>query len=272
MLDQFIAEPTLEKSQVKASFNRAAERYDDWAALQRRVGDRLLGLLDLPASSTATILDLGTGTGYCARQLIRPNTQVIALDLAPAMLTKARSLNELDTDYVGADAESLPFADRCLDLVFSNLMIQWCVNLDRLFSEVHRVLKPGGIFVFSTFGPETLHELRDAWKRVDFSTHVNQFFGRSAIQDAIVRSGLKYPDVARECWQVDYPNVMNLMRELKGIGAHNVTGGRARTLTGKSKIARMINTYSAMNDGRKIPATFELILGHCGRYDDSRIV
>ncbi|MCI0654854.1 MAG: malonyl-ACP O-methyltransferase BioC [Methylococcaceae bacterium] len=265
MLDRSIPAAILGKSRVQTSFSRAASSYDEWAVLQRRIGDHLLQFLNLDSFGGRTILDLGAGTGYCSRRLNRRNVCIIDLDITPAMLAKARSLEEQATIYICGDAESLPLQDRCADLVFSNLMIQWCRDLECLFKEVHRVLKPGGIFLFSTFGPETLCELRDAWKRVDFDTHVNEFFPCSAIYDALSRSGLENPILEREMMCVHYKDVMELMRALKGIGAHNVNSGRFRALTAKRKVTGMIAAYRTINSTQTISATFELIFGRCGR-------
>ncbi len=212
-----------------------------------------------------TILDLGSGTGYCSRRLNRPDFRVINVDLAWAMLVQARILQELETDYVCADAESLPIRDRSIDIVFCNLVIQWCPVPESLFTEVHRILQPGGIFVFSTLGPNTLSELRDAWKRVDFNSHVNPFPECSTIRSAISRSGLENLAIERDFMKIDYPDVIELMRELKGIGAHNVTSDRPRTLTGKGKINRVIGEYKNINPDQTISATFELIFGRCNR-------
>lgn len=162
MFDHGRPEAVLDKSLIRNSFNKAASSYDHWAALQRRIGDRLVRFATPDHSATVTVLDLGSGTGYCSRQLNRPGIRVIDVDLAWAMLVKARLLRERETDYVCADAESLPISDRSIDLVFCNLVIQWCPNPERMFKEVHRILKPGGSFVFSTLGPETLGELREA--------------------------------------------------------------------------------------------------------------
>lgn len=265
MLDRCFPEPGLDKSRIRASFGRAASNYDDWAGLQRRIGDRLIEFLPFLSASNASILDLGAGTGYCSRRLQGPDCNILNLDLALPMLVKARSLEDQQAQYICGDAESLPIKNRCLDIVFSNLVLQWCGRLDQVFKEVRRVLKPGGIFVFSTFGPATLSELRDAWERVDFGAHVHEFSGGPAIRAAISRSGLEIHGLEREMLHVEYKDVMELMRELKGIGAHNIALERPRTLTGKDKVGRMIAEYRKLRPDRKISATFELILGRCER-------
>jgi malonyl-CoA O-methyltransferase len=264
--DQASVDQVADKSLVRASFGRAARGYDEWAVMQRRIGDRLLGCLSaIPLPDRPKILDLGSGTGYCTRQLQQRQASVTGLDIAPQMLCAARSRQLIDTAYVCADAEYLPVVDNSIDLVFSNLMIQWCRDLQRLFGEVARVLKPGGIFVFSTFGPETLSELRAAWRQVDMHSHVNHFAAFSEIENAILRVGLINGSLECEATRVVYGGVLELMRELKGIGAHNVTRDRPRTLTGKEKIRRVIDGYPGGQAEKEITATFELILGKCSR-------
>jgi malonyl-CoA O-methyltransferase len=264
--DPALVEQVADKSLVRASFGRAARGYDEWAVMQRRIGDRLLGCLSAaPLPHRPKILDLGSGTGYCTRQLQQRQASVTGLDIAPQMLVTARSRQLVDTAYVCADAEYLPVADDSIDLVFSNLMIQWCRDLQRLFGEVARVLQPGGLLVFSTFGPETLSELRAAWRQVDMHSHVNHFAAESEIKKAMLRAGLINESLECEATRVTYGGVLELMRELKGIGAHNVTRDRPRTLTGKEKIRRVIDGYPSRQVEGEITATFELILGKCSR-------
>ena len=152
-------ELNLEGRQVRRSFDRAAASYDQAAALQRRVADRLLGSL---AGSPARILDAGSGTGYGTAALAQrfPGAALFALDLAPGMLQATR-MRTPGVPLVCADVQSLPLAAASLDLFWSSLMLQWCNRTDLAFAEAQRSLCSGGQFVFSTFGPATLHELRD---------------------------------------------------------------------------------------------------------------
>ncbi len=153
-------------------------------------------------------------------------------------------------------------------------MLQWCDDLDAVFAEVRRVLKPGGLLTFTTFGPDTLMELRRAWSSVDGYVHVNQFLDMHDIGDALVRAGLAEPVLDVERYTLTYPDAIVLMRDLKAIGAHNVTAGRpARAHRPRSRLPRMCAAYEAYRRDGRLPATYEVVYGAAwGRRcrDDSR--
>ena len=173
----------LDSPKVRRCFDRAAAGYDTAAVLQAEVRDNLLGRLDLMALTPRVVVDAGAGTGHAARALKRryPKALVAALDLSPRMLLAAGRQQSWLRPFarVCADAERLPFADASVDLILSNLMLQWC-NPDAVFAEFRRVLAPHGLLSFTTLGPDTLRELRSAWKAVDSHTHVNQFIDMHA--------------------------------------------------------------------------------------------
>jgi malonyl-CoA O-methyltransferase len=254
----------LDRRAVAQAFDRASGSYDAAAALQERVRDELLGRLDEIKIEPRAILDLGAGTGHGARALKRrhPAATVFATDIAPGMLQQAKRQSRWLRRFerVRADAYALPFADGAFDLVFSSLMLQWCDDLDAVFGEISRVLKPGGLLLFSTFGPGTLAELRDAWAVAgDASNHVNHFFDPHALGTALMRAELAEPVLDVDRIVVRYPDVMSLMRELKAIGAHNVTRGRARGLTGPRRLAAMTRAYETLRRDGKLPATWEIV-------------
>jgi malonyl-CoA O-methyltransferase len=257
---------TLDRRAVARAFDRASERYDEAATLQERVRGELLSRLDELRVQPQSILDLGAGTGHGARALKRRHSGavVVAADIAPGMLVRARQQSRWLRRFerVRADAYALPFADGAFDLVFSNLMLQWCDGLDAVFGEISRVLKPGGLLLFSTFGPDTLSELREAWAQAgDASNHVNHFFDAHALGSALMHARLAEPVLDVDRVVAGYPDVMSLMRELKTIGAHNVTRGRARGLTGRSRLAAMTQAYETLRRDGKLPATWEVIHG-----------
>ena len=255
----------IDLARVRRSFGRSARAYDAAAVLQKRVRDELLERLDVVRLEPAVVLDLGAGTGHASLALKRRyrSSQVIALDLAEGMLREASRRQTLLRRFrrVCAQASALPLRDGSVDLVFSNLMLQWCQDPDAVFGECRRVLKPGGLLTFTTFGPDTLVELRRAWAAADSRTHVNRFIDMHDLGDALVRSGLAEPVMDVERFTLTYAEVRDLMRDLKDIGAHNANAGRPRGLTGKGTLARMTAAYEALRKDGRLPATYELVYG-----------
>ena len=187
----------LDRGRLRASFERASARYEAAAGLQARIGAELLERLELFRLAPGVVLDLGCGTGRVTRELKRryPRACVIALDLAPGMLREARRHQWpwRRFERVCGDALRLPLQSGSVDLIFSNLMLQWCEPLPAALAEVRRVLTASGFFAFSTFGPDTLHELRSAWAQADGYNHVNHFSDMHEVGDALVRAGLIEP-------------------------------------------------------------------------------
>ena len=258
----------LDRRAVVQAFDRASASYDAAAALQARVRNELVARLAELKIAPARILDLGAGTGHASRALKRryPKSLTVAADIAPGMLMRAKAQSRWLRRFerVRADAYALPFRDGSFDVVFSSLMLQWCDDLDGVFAEIARVLKPGGVLLFSTFGPGTLSELRDAWGASDApGNHVNHFFDPHALGSALMHAGLSEPVLDVDRTVIGYPDVLTLMRELKAIGAHNVTAGRARGLTGQKRLAAMTQAYESLRREGNLPATWEIIHAIC---------
>ncbi len=260
----------IDRQRVRVSFERAAQRYDEHAVLQHEVGQRMLERLELIRLQPRRIVDIGAGTGRASVALARrySKSRVVAVDLAMAMLHRARRRQPLRFTwprrfhYVCADAQHLPLADDTVDLLFSNLTLQWCNDLDQALREFRRVAAPGGLVMFSTFGPDTLMELRESWRQVDGYTHVNLFMDMHDIGDAMVRGGFANPVMDVEHFTLTYHDVFQLMRDLKNLGAHNVTAGRPRSLTGKRHMAALEQAYQQHVHEGRLPATYEVIYGH----------
>jgi len=273
----------LDKNLIRLSFDAAAEHYDEVAVLQKEVGKRILERLELIKLTPRTILDVGAGTGDISLALGKfyKKTNVLSLDISPRMLQVARSKNNWINKlkgrhaYVCGDAESLPICDSSVDLIFSNLTLQWCGELDRVFEEFKRVLRPGGLLMFSTFGPDTLKELRQSWQKADDGNamlHVNQFIDMHDIGDALLRNGFSDPVMDVEHFTLTYPDVYQLMRELKTLGAHNMVNGRRHGLTGKGRLKNMVDAYEEYRVDTVLPATYEVVYGHAWQLTDSRDV
>ena len=255
----------LSSLEVARSFDRAAGSYDAAAVLQKRVRDELVSRLAMVRLAPSVVIDLGCGTGVAAAALRRRfrRTRVLSLDLSPAMLHEAGRRRRPWRRFAGicADAANLPLADGTVDLIFSNLMLQWCGDPEVVFRECARVLRPGGLLTFTSFGPDTLRELRKAWATADQYTHVNRFIDMHDLGDAMLRAGLAEPVMDVERYTLTYPDVRGLMRDLKAIGAHNVNAGRARGLTGRRALERMTAAYESERRDGRLPATYEVVYG-----------
>lgn len=262
----------IDKKRVRASFGRAAAGYDAAAVMQREVFARMFERLDLMKLAPQTILDAGCGTGLGAMRLSEryKASHVLALDIAAPMLQIAANRRSLFSrlawrsrqTFVCGDIETLPLRDGCVDMVWSNLAMQWCNDPDLTFRELHRTLRPDGLLMFSTFGPDTLMELRAAADADPAHTHVSRFLDMHDIGDALVRAGFANPVMDAERFTLTYDDVLSLMRDLKAIGAHNATEGRRRGLEGKSFLQRLAGNYERFRHDGKLPATYEVVYGH----------
>jgi malonyl-CoA O-methyltransferase len=254
-----------EKRWVGRSFSRAALGYDRVAALQRQVGEGLLARWHYDNFAHGTLLDLGCGTGYCTALLAGrfPDAGLLALDIAWGMLRafELRPGLQEKAPRICADMEALPLRGRSVDVVFSNLALQWCPDLTAAMVEIKRVLRPGGLFLFSTFGASTLWELRTAWAKADHHTHVNAFVSVGAIEAALQQAGYADGSVISQQCVVRYASVEAILRELKNLGAHNVTQDRPRHLTGKGTLRKMMEAYAAAMSPGPIAASFEIVYG-----------
>ena len=254
----------LAKTKIKRSFAAASSAYDGVAMLQRNVGIDLLQRV-VPGRF-ATVIDLGSGTGFLIHEWLDKNIfvkpeRLIALDIAMPMLNTARSkMKHTDSiDYLCADVECLPFQAHVADLVLSNLVFQWCDSLEKTFKEVKRILKPEGQFVFTTFGANTLHELKAAWQEVDDYAHVNTFCTSAQLTGHLQQAGFWDFELTSRTYDSCYESAWDLMAELKQLGAHTVVAGANKHLTTRTAMQKMIGAYHKQDENGLVLATFEVI-------------
>ena len=268
-----------EKRAVRRAFERAAAHYDEAAVLHREVGRRLLEHLDPIRIDPGRIVDLGCGTGTLLDALGKrhPRADVVGVDIAHSMLIRARRRTPWWRRVLGAhaprlacgDAEALPLAAACAELVISNLAMQWC-RPEAFIAEAARALSVGGLFLFSTFGPDTLKELRAAFAAVDSADHVNTFVDMHDLGDALVHAGFADPVMEMDLITLEYSTVDAIARDLKAVGAHNALPARPRGLSGRQRWKRMAERYETHRRGGALPATYEVIYGHAWKAKPKR--
>jgi malonyl-CoA O-methyltransferase len=255
----------LDTRSVRRSFDRAAAAYDSAAVLHAQVRGELLERLQLMTISPNVVLDAGAGTGHGSRALKGryPGALVIALDASMQMLRLAgRQRGWLRRfSRVCADAQCLPMADGSVDLIVSNLLLHWC-DPDAALSEFRRVLAPHGLLCFSTFGPDTLLELRRAWAQVDAALHVHTFLDMHDVGDAVVRAGFASPVLDVERFTLSYSDLRKFAADLRDTGGRNAATARRRGLSSPRKFAAMQAAYEKFRQDGRLPATYEVVFAH----------
>ncbi|MCK5002536.1 MAG: malonyl-ACP O-methyltransferase BioC [Gammaproteobacteria bacterium] len=255
-----------DQQRVRKAFDKAADSYDEAAVLQKEVCKRLLEKLDVVRLSPDWILDAGTGTGEAVKPLQKKykKAELVLFDLSESMLQKAVKQGALlrKPHQVCGNIESLPFANQSFDLLFSNLAMQWCNDLGAALTEFKRVLKPGALLQFATFGPDTLKELRASWGKVDEAVHVNSFVDMHDIGDGLLQAGFAEPVMESEIITVNYKEVDTLMQDLRDIGANVTANGHRQGLLTRNMLKQLRAAYEVYRQADVLPATYEIVYGH----------
>ncbi|AKO53205.1 biotin biosynthesis protein BioC [Marinobacter psychrophilus] len=250
------------KKAVASDFGGASASYEGAARLQRKMGDAMLETIAQPVPQDATVVDLGCGTGWFTRQLAqRFGAHTVGVDLAPGMLAFAKAqskalskapsnaLRPETIQWLEADAERLPLAGQSVDLIYSNLMIQWCHNPQGVLRECQRVLRPGGQLWVSTLLLGTLQELQQAWTLADpHQQHVNGFISAADFA-ATTAEILPAAQWRSQMITLDYPTPMALMNELRQLGAGYKDIQRRKTATSPGRLKQMCQNYPQQPDG-----------------------
>jgi malonyl-CoA O-methyltransferase len=259
--DPYFLDPRL----VRRAFDRASTTFDASAAIHAELRARLLERLDVVRLEPKVVLDLGAGTGHGTRALQDRyrNAYVAAADISPAMLRQARRQQRFLKRFgrVASDAHALAIKSGSVDLVFSNLMLQWCADPDAVFAELARVMTKGGLLTFTTLGPDTLRELRTAWDEGE-GIRVHRFLDMHDLGDALMRAGFLEPVMDTERLTITYRSLDALLGELRGTGSTNIAHGRYRGLQSRSRYRRALDRYAAAQRDALVPVTLEVVYGH----------
>jgi malonyl-CoA O-methyltransferase len=266
-IDEFFLDPRV----VRRSFDAASTTFDASAAVHAEIRARLLERLDVVRIEPDVVVDLGAGTGHASRALRDrySSARVIAADLSLRMLLQARKRQRLFRRFelMATDAQQLALKNDTVDLVFSNLMLQWCSDPDRVFAEIRRVLKANGLLTFTTLGPDSLRELRSVWSSVDEYTHIHRFLDMHDVGDALLRAGFAEPVMDTERLTITYANLDSLLLELRGSGSQGAAQGRRRGLTGRATWERVRDAYESLRRDGVLPVTLEVVYGHAWAID-----
>jgi malonyl-CoA O-methyltransferase len=250
----------MNRSDIRRSFDRSAAHYDEAAVLQRHVADGLMDRLGDLDITPGAILELGCGTGYMTELLVQqfPDADIVACDLSPKM-TKNVSQRTL---AVCCDVHSLPFKANYFDLVVSSMTLQWCLY-ERVFSQIYSLARKQAYWLFSTVGPDTLHELRAAWAAVDDHPHVHGFTDMHHLGDSLLHLGFKEPVLDIERVTMQYESVATLISDLRALGVVNQNSNRRRGLTGPGRYKMFVQEYESFRTEEDfLPASWEIIYGH----------
>lgn len=262
----------LRRKDVQRRFDRAAAVFNDGDFIHRHAARGLYDRMSPMLVGVRTILDAGSATGAATRELLKLHrgSQVIRLDHSFNMLKHARKRHsglawfsrDSGVSEVQADAVLLPLRTGSIDLVFANMLMPWIADLAAFFAEVGRVLRKDGLFVFSSLGPDSLLELRRAWRAVDDGEHVNAFIDMHDVGDALLHAGLREPVLDTDYLTLKYRNAEGLIADLNRAGARNCLARRKMSLTGRGRFSEMETALnSSIKDG-ELPIRLELVFGH----------
>jgi malonyl-CoA O-methyltransferase len=256
----------LRLADVRRRFDRAAANFDGADYVHRQCFDELMDRLSPVVIEPKAILDLGSATGKGSRALAKSfrGARVLGLDLSSAMLALSRTKRSRFSKIreVRADARQIPVADNSVDLVFANMLLPWITELPACLAEVARILKKGGVFAFSTLGPDSLSLLRTAWHDIDGDGHVHAFTDMHIVGDALVGAGLADPVLDVDRLAVTFPDAGALYRDLAACGARNCLERRRRSLTGKTRFRAATERLLEQAGNGRLSIELELVYGH----------
>jgi len=262
----------IDKEYKRKIFNKSAKSYDDYSDLQDKVSKNLFKRLDLLKVNPDLILDLGCGTGTNGNILKNKykNIRLVNYDFSENMLIEARKKQTTISDkflsenlsFICGDIEDLVFVDSIFDIIWSTNSLQWCNDIEKTFKMVRSILKPGGLFIFSTFGPKTLHELRSITQKITHYKKTNDFLEEDFIKDKLIQESFVNLVIDSEELKVSYQDINKLLLDIKNIGATSGNKNRSKGLTGRQFFKKIEYNYDEYIIDGLYPATYEIIYGY----------
>jgi malonyl-CoA O-methyltransferase len=286
--------PAYDSRRLRRIFDRRAATFDDVAFLPREIAQRMRERLDYIKVSPASVLDAGCGAGDDLPGLRErfPEAPVFGTDLSHAMLTRALRHDAGDTSwrrflpasigkalgargprFAQADFSALPFAAGAFEFIWSNLALHWHSRPDLVFPEWQRVLKVGGLLMFSTLGPDSLKELRGAYAEVEAAhgmasrKHVIDFVDMHDLGDMLVESGFEIPVMDQEVLTITYKSPQSLLADVRRWGAYPFERELGSNPASIPAARRLYKALLAALEARRradgtLALTFEVIYGH----------
>ena len=260
--------PVFDRVAVRRMFARVGDGDPEFVRIAQIARDAQLERLGDIRIRPRTILDLGSGSGATARRLARRyrGADVVSLDPVCALLHEGRSRAPRWFSrhlYVTGEAERQPLSSHSIDLILSNLAMPWFDPVERALAECLRTLRPGGLMLLSTFGPDTLKELAFAWAGGEASQRMHSLADMHVLGDALVRVG--FADVVMDVQRVrlQTPDFWRLCRILRRSGGSSALAARRRGLTAVGTFRAAAARYETLREpGGSLPVSVELVFGH----------
>lgn len=263
-------------------------KLQDSIFLRREVAERMAEKLDLIRIDAKRVVDAGCGDGADLLRLMErfPQAQqVLGIDASWQALqqsgfassSSASALRGLFDRFLPdslkhvkntplalacGDFAQLPLPSNIINVLWSNLALHWHPQPDQVLQEWFRVLARNGIVMFSSFGPDTLIELRQAFAQIDDDPHTLPFVDMHDFGDMLVAAGFATPVMDVERITLRYQDVQRLLADVRALGG-NPLSNRRRGLLGKSAFAYLqVELEKTRGDDGRIPLTIEVVFGH----------
>jgi malonyl-CoA O-methyltransferase len=250
-------------------FDDCAKDYETHSRMQQEIAVRMLGRLQYIKMKPEMIVDFGCATGISTIALRKqfPKAQVVGVDISMSMLKRAKAKQVFwkKKDWLCADVACLPFAAQSVDLIFANQLLHWLLNVETFFAECFRILKPNGCLMFSTLGPDSLKEFRQAFSLIELnpSVHVDTFVDLHNIGDELLKQQFSDPVMDREDLQLTYASMPQLLKALRAQGVKNRHPQRAKGLMSRQRWQKMLDVYP--KQGQRWPLSYEVVYGQAWR-------